>query len=137
MIRTASDMSRAMKVTRDQLSSMTVRRVAPGEILIGQETVRDDVVLTADQDIEPWSVHDVSRLSPEDFAAIIASRPEIVVLGTGWQPVLPPKELMFAMARHGIGFEFMDTPAACRTFNILINEGRRAAAVLIVSQPGT
>lgn len=123
-----------MKVTRDQLSAITVRRVAPGELLIGSETVRDNVVLTAEQEIEPWPAGDVSCFAAGDFAAIIDSRPEIVVLGTGWQPVLPPKELMFAMARHGIGFESMDTPAACRTFNILVNEGRRAAAVLIVNE---
>lgn len=121
-----------MKVTRDQLSPITVRRVTPGELLIGDKTVRDNVVLTAEQAIEPWAAGDASRFAAEDFAAIMASRPEIVVLGTGWQPVLPPKELMFAMARQGIGFESMDTPAACRTFNILVNEGRRAAAVLIV-----
>ena len=121
-----------MKVTRDQLSSVTVRRVAPGEILIGSRTVRDNVVVTAEQSIEPWTVDDVSRFSADDFAAIIESRPEIVVLGTGWQPVLPPTEIVFAMARNGIGFESMDTPAACRTFNILVNEGRRVAAVLIV-----
>lgn len=122
-----------MKVTRDQLSSLTVRKVGPGEILIGNETIRDNVVLTAGQEIERWVVDDVSHFAAEDFAAIIDSRPEIVVLGTGWQPVLPPKEVVFAMAREGIGFESMDTAAACRTYNILINEGRRAAAVLIVN----
>lgn len=122
-----------MKVTRDQLSPITVRKVAPGEILIGNETVNENVVLTAEQSIERWAAGDASRFAAEDFAAIIESRPEIVVLDTGWQPVLPPRELMFTMARHGIGFESMDTPAACRTFNILINEGRRAAAVLIVN----
>lgn len=122
-----------MKVTRDQVSPLTVRRIAPGEILIGNETIRENVVLTAAQDIERWTVDDVSRFAADDFAAIIDSRPEIVVLGTGWRPVLPPKEIMFAMAREGIGFESMDTPAACRTYNILINEGRRAAAVLIVN----
>lgn len=111
---------------------MTVRNVVPGEIQIGERTVSDNVVLTADRDIERWTADNVATLSAKDFSAIIASRPEVVVLGTGWQPVLPPKELVFALAREGIGFEFMDTPAACRTFNILVNEGRRAAAVLII-----
>lgn len=112
---------------------MTVRKVSPGEILVGNETITENIVLTAERDIERWPVDDVSRFAAEDFAAIIESRPEIVVLGTGWQPALPPREVLFTMARHGIGFESMDTPAACRTFNILINEGRRAAAVLIVN----
>lgn len=122
-----------MKVTRDQLSPITVRRVVPGEIQIGNETVRNNVVLTVAHRIEPWNASDVSQLAEKDFAAIIESRPEIIVLGTGWQPVLPPTQLVFAIARHGIGFEFMDTPAACRTFNILVNEGRRAAAALLVN----
>lgn len=121
-----------MKVTRDEISALTVRRVAPGEILIGNETVTGNVLLSAEHGIEPWAAGDVAALSADDFSGIIASRPEILVLGTGWHPVLPPRDIMFAMARHGIGFECMDTPAACRTYNILINEGRRAAAALII-----
>ena len=54
------------------------------------------------------------------------------MIGAGWSPALPPRELTFAMARLGIGFEVMDTPAACRTFNILVAEGRRPAAVLVI-----
>jgi uncharacterized protein len=44
--------------------------------------------------------------------------------------VFPPRELVFALARRGIGLEFMDTPAAARTYNVLASEGRQVAAVL-------
>jgi uncharacterized protein len=124
-----------MKVTRDPLAQMTIRRISRGEIQIGNESVRHDVLLTIDQAIRPWMASDIAALDENDFTPVIESQPEIIVLGTGWQPRFPPRELIFAMARRGIGFETMNTPAACRTFNILLNEGRRAAAVLIVDDP--
>ena len=58
--------------------------------------------------------------------------PEAVLLGPGSSNVFPPRELMFAFARKGIGLEVMDTAAAARTFNVLANEGRRVAAVLYI-----
>ena len=117
------------------MARLTVRRISRGEIQIGNESVSHDVLLTVDQAIRPWTASDIAALDESDFAPVIESQPEIIVLGTGWQPRFPPRELIFAMARRGIGFETMNTPAACRTFNILLNEGRRAAAVLIVDDP--
>ena len=71
-------------------------------------------------------------MTVEHLEPLLESKPEIVVLGTGWTPVLPQRDLMFAMARRGIGFEVMDTSAACRTFNVLVSEGRRPAALLFL-----
>ena len=58
------------------------------------------------------------------------SDPEIIVLGTGQSNIFAPRELVFAMARRGVGFEVMNSAAAARTFNVLAGEGRRVAAVL-------
>ncbi len=124
-----------MKVTRDQISPLTIRKVTRGELVIGNNTVRQHVLLTADQEIRRWTAADVTQLQESDFASVIESGPEIIVLGTGWQATFAPRELTFALARRGIGFESMDTPAACRTFNILLNEGRRVAAVLMMDPP--
>ena len=63
---------------------------------------------------------------------VIAQAPEIILFGTGWNTVLPPRDVVFDLARKGIGFETMDTPAACRTFNILVSEDRDVAAVLLI-----
>jgi len=64
------------------------------------------------------------------LAALLDGRPEVIVLGTGATNVFPPRELVFAMARRGIGLEVMDTAAAARTFNVLVGEDRQVAAVL-------
>lgn len=123
-----------MLIARDQNSPISVRHVEPGEIRIGGETLTENVVLTPDRAIRAWPADDVERLDESDFESLIESGAEMIVLGTGWRSVFPPRELVFALARRGIGLETMTTPAACRTFNILVNEGRRAAAVLIIEE---
>ena len=75
----------------------------------------------------------VAELGEDHFDAVLATQPEIVLLGTGPTNIFPPRELTFAFARKGIGLEVMDTAAAARTFNVLANEGRRVAAVLYLA----
>ncbi|MGH8168137.1 MAG: Mth938-like domain-containing protein [Woeseiaceae bacterium] len=123
-----------MKFTREQNSAVTVRQVEPGQLRIGNDIVRHNVLVTAGGEIRHWAVEDIGHLGPGDLEAVLQETPEMIVVGTGWKPVFPPRELVFELARRGIGFETMDTPAACRTFNILVNEGRRAAAALIVTE---
>ena len=57
--------------------------------------------------------------------------PEIVLLGTGAEVLLPDLDLMAALAARAIGLEIMSTPAACRTFNVLVHERRRVVAALV------
>lgn len=121
-----------MQFTRDQNSAITVRQVEPGQLRIGNELVRNNVLLTADREIRKWTIGDIDKLAESDLDEILTAAPEMIVVGSGWKAVFPPRDVVFALARRGVGFEIMDTPAACRTFNILINEGRRAAAALIV-----
>jgi uncharacterized protein len=121
-----------MQFTREQNSAITVRQVEPGQLRIGNDIVRNNVLLTVDREIRKWPIKDIEQLAESDLDPILEAAPEMIVVGTGWKSVFPPRQIVFALARRGIGFETMDTPAACRTFNILINEGRRAAAALIV-----
>ena len=58
--------------------------------------------------------------------------PEIVLLGTGAQFRFPEPALLAPLYKAGIGVEVMDTPAACRTYNILLGEGRNVVAALLV-----
>ncbi|MBT5219535.1 MAG: hypothetical protein HOI35_00800 [Woeseia sp.] len=122
-----------MKFVRETHSSLTIHQVDEGVIRIGDGEIRENVVLFRDTIERGWMVDDVSKLVESDFATLIEKSPEIVIFGTGWTPKLPPRDLVFALARRGIGFETMDTPAACRTFNVLISEDRDVAAVLLIN----
>ena len=121
-----------MKFSRDDTTDLTIRRVEAGAITIGDERLTDDVALTAERILRDWAVPAIDELTIDALDTLLAERPEVIVLGTGRQQRFPPRELVFALARRGIGLETMDTPAACRTFNILVAEGRRPAAVLVV-----
>jgi len=121
-----------VSLTRDQSSAVTVRQVDPGAIRIGDETISENVVLFRDEIQRGITIDDIEAMQEQDLDDLLSKQPEIVIIGTGWNTQRPPRDLVFAMARRGIGFETMDTPAACRTFNVLVGEGRDAAAVLII-----
>jgi uncharacterized protein len=121
-----------MKFIREPGSAVTVRHVEKGMLKIGDQSVTENVILFRDEIRRGWRAADIQNLQETDLLDLIAEKPEILVFGCGWRSLLPPRDLVFALARKGIGFEMMDTPAACRTFNILISEGRDAAAVLAI-----
>ena len=80
-----------------------------------------------------WSATAAGTLTPETFAALFAESAAIgfVLLGTGRTHVFPPPDVSRAFAEAKIGLEIMDTGAACRTYNVLLAEGRPVAAALI------
>ena len=111
---------------------MNIRRVSAGAIVIGSQTFEKPIALTPDGIIDAFSPPAIADLAEDQLDALLSTNPEMIILGTGNRSVFPPRELIFALARRGIGLEVMDTPAAARTFNVLAGEGRRLAAVLYV-----
>jgi uncharacterized protein len=128
----ADNSRQALNITRDPVSAVTIRQVERGRIRVGDEQIERTFAVTADHVIPDWAATQVDALKIEHFEELLGTEPDVVILGTGWEASFVPRELTFSMARRGIGFEAMDTPAACRTFNILLAEGRRPAAVMII-----
>ena len=121
-----------LKFTRELSARLLIRSVSDNVIRINDESYSMSVMLTAEDLLGSWHDTPVAELSEAHFDAVFSTSPEVVLLGTGSSNVFPPRELMFAFARKGIGLEVMDTAAAARTFNVLANEGRRVAAVLYI-----
>jgi uncharacterized protein len=78
-----------------------------------------------------WSAPSFDALTPEHFAQIEATNPDVVILGTGRRQRFVHPRLTAALTAKRIGVECMDSPAACRTYNILMGEGRKVALALI------
>lgn len=97
----------------------------------GREIQRSLIVLP-DRLIEDWPVPAFEALSADHFAQLAALGSEIVVLGTGSGMRFPHPKLMAVLGEKQIGIEVMDNHAACRTYNILLQEGRAVAAALIL-----
>jgi uncharacterized protein len=96
---------------------------------------REHSVLVSADSLVAWPPRSAGELAEEHLAPLLALTPEIVLLGTGPRQVFPAPWLARACAAAGAGLEVMDTPAACRTYNVLLAEGRRVVAALLVAQP--
>ena len=104
----------------------------PGFVRLGIVEYRQNVVVTSEKIIVGWAPNGFDALIAEDFAAIAALKPEVALLGTGATIRFPHPRLTRALTDARVGLEVMDTPAACRTFNILAAEGRRVAVAILI-----
>ena len=82
--------------------------------------------------IMKWSLEDINKIVMNDIDDILKFNPEILIIGTGVQPILPKKEIITQLYNNNIGVEFMSTDAACKTFNVLLHEDRNVIAGLVV-----
>jgi uncharacterized protein len=89
-------------------------------------------VVAPDHEVAAWDAQSFYALEPAHFEALLALKPEIVILGTGPRQRFPRPELTRALAEAAVGFEAMDTRAACRTYNILMAEGRAVVAAILL-----
>ena len=112
------------------LNAVTGR--APGEVSIRGRPYRASLVVSASAIVEDWPVRDAGVLAEETLEPVLALGPEIVLLGTGERQVFPEPRVYAAVAARGIGLEVMDNGAACRTYNVLLAEGRNVVLALIL-----
>jgi uncharacterized protein len=109
-----------------------IRRYAVGEVAVNETVYTDSIIVTPAKVIPGWPPRVFQDLAAEHFEQVVRLRPEIVLLGTGRRLQFPSPALLTALMRERIGYEIMDTGAACRTYNILMAEGRRVAAALMM-----
>lgn len=90
------------------------------------------LIITPDRAPQPWPVAAFDALSAAIMAALLENSPEIIVLGTGATQRFAAPAVIRPLIEAGIGLETMNTPAACRTYNILMGEGRRVVAAMFL-----
>jgi uncharacterized protein len=122
-----------MKFTLESSTRVNlVRAYSREELRIGEERVHASCIVSADRLITDWAPARFEALIPEHLTVIFALQPEVVLLGTGARQRFPPTEVRAAFAARGVGLEVMDLGAACRTYNILVQEERCAVAALFL-----
>jgi uncharacterized protein len=121
-----------MQITQDLSSGINViRAYGGGELRVNENIYRGAVILSASTVIAEPNIHNLEDLIAVDGSRILALEPELVLLGTGSRQIFPAASFGAQFLRAGIGFEVMDTGAACRTFNVLVAEHRQVAALLL------
>jgi uncharacterized protein len=109
----------------------TVTAYGEGWLEINARRYEHSLIVQPESPVQAWAPVRFEDLAAEHFEAIAAHAPEVVLLGTGAVQRFAHPRLVAALAARRIGVEAMDTGAACRTYNILMSEGRKVLAALI------
>ena len=135
-----------MQVNLDiDLNSHSIRAYQPGEITItlpppensetarpvGISTLSSSFIISPRHLIQDWPPISIEALLPEHLLPLIELQPEVVIIGTGQKLQFPESKVLAQFHNQQLGVEIMDTAAACRTYNILMMEGRFVVAGLI------
>ncbi|MBI5255341.1 MAG: Mth938-like domain-containing protein [Burkholderiales bacterium] len=122
-----------MKFHPDHLAGTNViTRHAPGELWVGTTRFERSVLVPWVGTVLEWPPAEPQELSAAHFEAILALGPELVIFGSGQRLQFVSPALTRALIERRIGVETMDTAAACRTYNVLVAEGRTVVAALLL-----
>ena len=101
-------------------------------VMINRERYADNIVVMATEVYTDWGATGFDALNEGHFEYFLNMQPEVLLLGTGATQRFPHPRLYRALTDAGIGVECMDTPAACRTYNILVAEDRKVIAAILL-----
>jgi uncharacterized protein len=122
-----------LKLHPDSLPALnTVTAYGDDYVEINQVRHAHSVIVMPEPAVAPWPVASFAALAPEHFDMLLELQPELVVFGSGKRLRFPHPRLTAALSERRIGIETMDMQAACRTYNVLMAEGRKVAALLLI-----
>ncbi|HEY0665042.1 MAG TPA: Mth938-like domain-containing protein [Gallionella sp.] len=104
----------------------------PGHVMVNGQRYERSIAVSPDEVREDWNVTGFDALNEAHFSYFLALKPEVLLLGTGNLQHFPHPRLYRSLTDAGISVECMDTPAACRTYNILAAENRKVIAAILI-----
>ncbi len=124
-----------MKFQPDTLPGTNViTRQEPGRLWVGASAFATSVLVPWQGEVQVWA--GALPLEAAHFEPVAALAPDVVIYGSGARLRFPHPSLLRVLIERRIGFETMDTAAACRTYNVLVSEGRRVVAALLMGDAG-
>ena len=110
----------------------TITAYQAGRVIINDRAFTRSLIVTRDTLVDDWPPAVLDELAQDHLEHVLELQPEVILLGTGERLSFPDPRLLNPVMGRGIGLEVMDTAAACRTYNVLMAEGRQVAAALIL-----
>ena len=111
-------------------AAFQIKAYKEGLITVNEQTYGYPILVMPTHLLAPWGPHSFEELAPTHFDMILPYKPKLVILGTGKQHRFLPAVLYAVLINNNIGVEIMDTKAACRTYTVLMAEGRDVVAGL-------
>jgi uncharacterized protein len=128
-----SDRARTMKLQPDHSDAQTISGYGPGWVGVAGEKITHSVIIASGGERIAWAAR-YEDLGPEHFVTLAELNVEVVIFGSGARIRFPKPAWIAPLAARRIGIETMDSAAACRTYNILAQEGRDVAVALLIEQ---
>ena len=121
-----------MKLQADRIEGTNaIARHGPEGVVVNGVEHRHSVIVPWQGAVQAWTPRRFEDLAEAHFQAIAQLKPELVVFGSGARIRFAKPALLRPLIDAGIGVETMDSPAACRTYNVLLAEGRSVVAALL------
>jgi len=120
-----------LKLQPDRSDAQIISAHGPGWVGVGTEKITHSVVIGSRGERIEWAAR-FEDLGPEHFDVLAGMQVEVVIFGSGQRLRFPRPAWLASLAERRIGVETMDTAAACRTYNVLAQEGRVVAAALLL-----
>ncbi len=124
-----------MKLQPDKQPSLnTVSAYGQDYIEINAQRYTQSLLLSPESPVIEWSCTRFEDIKTEDFEQIAKLDPAVVIFGSGQRIRFPQAALIAPLIARNIGLETMDLQAACRTYNVLMAEGRKVVAALLIEK---
>lgn len=117
----------------DSQGGQIINSCDPGVVVVNGVPHRNSLIVLPNRIIQDWPPRTFADLCAQDFETLAQLEADIILLGTGPNQQFPSPALYAAVIRQGAGMEAMNTASACRTFNLLMSEGRRVVAALLLN----
>ena len=124
-----------MKLQPDQSDVQSISGYGPGWVGVNGEKITASIIIGSKGQRLPWPAGRFEDLGPAHFEQLAGVEAEVVIFGSGTRIRFPQAAWLKPLVARQIGIETMDTAAACRTYNILAQEGRNVAVALLLEQP--
>jgi uncharacterized protein len=122
-----------VKFQPDSLDGVnTIARHDGGSVWIGNQSYSGSVIVPWSGPVRAWAPADFNALTQAHFDEVLQLQPELVIFGSGARLRFPAPALLRELIARRIGVESMDSAAACRTYNVLVSEGRTVVAALLL-----
>ena len=121
-----------MKLHTDSQMAHAIHSWEPGRLCIGEQDHHTHLIVSPTEIVTSWSPVNPRALTLNDLETALSFAPEILILGTGVRQRFPSQGVIYDILQKGVGFEVMNTGAACRTFNVLLSEYRHVVGVFLL-----
>ena len=123
-----------MNITQEYgTANYIIRAYEHGAVIVNKTAYTRSLIITPEFLNTEWAPQNLEQLTDLHLEELVSLHPDVVLLGTGRQSQFPGRHVQAYFLQREIGIEFMDTAAACRTYNILMAEGRNVVCALLMT----